>query len=207
MNAQTSSSEYVSQENLIPYPRGAGLLLVRLPLIGYRLGLGGLLNLGRVMVLGTCGRRSGQTRYTAIEYRNHGSKTYVVSAWGERPNWVQNLKTSPEVIMQKGQRSFAGRAEIVTNRGEALRVLHLFRRRAPFVYDPLIARLSARERVNERSLPDISGEITIVRIEPTTAPPTLRPMPIDYAWVAPLLAVLVLAAALLIALTRSRNDT
>ncbi len=199
------SLEPVKEEPLIPYPRGVARFLLRLPLILYRLGLGELLNAGHVMVLGTCGRRSGQTRFTAIEYRHHGSKTYVVSAWGERPNWLQNLKAAPDVLVQQGRHTFGGRADVVTSSGEALRVLHLFRRRAPFVYDPLIARMSARERIDERSLPDVSGEITVVRIDPSPVSPALRPLPTDFAWVGPLLLALGIVAALIVGLARRRD--
>ena len=158
------SPEAMSEQLPIPYPRGLGRLLLRLPLTFYRLGFGGLLNAGHILILGTRGRKTGQPRYTPIEYRRHGSKIYVVSAWGERPQWLQNLKTEPNVLVQQGQQHFGARASIVTNAGEALRVLHLFRRRAPFVYDPIIARLSARERVDARMLPDVSSEITIIRL-------------------------------------------
>src|SRR5664279_1217497 len=201
----TTAPELMTQEPLIPYPNNAARLLLRLPLIAYRLGLGDLMNAVHIMVLGTRGRKSGLTRYTAIEYRRHGSKLYLVSVWRERPNWLQNLKTTPDVLVQQGRHQFGARAEIVTNPGEALRVLHLFRRRAPFVYDPIIAHLSARERVDERSLPEITQEITIVRIDPVPDVPDLEPLPANYAWVWPTLLGLGVLAALLMALTRSRS--
>ena len=68
----------------LPYPQGLGRWLLRLPLLLYRLGLGWLANSFRLMVLTTWGRKSGLPRHTAIEYRAHGSKIYVISAWGSR---------------------------------------------------------------------------------------------------------------------------
>lgn len=195
----------MSESERFPYPRGLGRSLLRLPLILYRLGFGDLLSAGRIMILGTRGRTSGQTRYTPIEYRHHGSKTYVVSGWGARPQWLQNLRAEPDVLVQQGRRQFGARATIVTNAGEALRVLHLFRRQAPFLYDWLLARISSRERVDAQALPDISREVTIVRFDPNPEPSALRPLPADYPWVGPLLVVVGLIAAL--AITRGRRRT
>ncbi len=194
------------QDRLIPYPQGMGRWLLRLPLELYRLGLGDVLNVGQLMILVTRGRKSGQPRYTAIEYRQHGSKLYVVSAWGERPQWFRNLQACPEVLVQQGKRAFAARAEVVTNSGEALRVLHLFRRRAPYIYDPLIARMSARERIDELTLPDISGQITVVRFDPLDAPLDLPALPADRTWVWPIaLLMAVFALVLLMAGRRPRR--
>ncbi|MEP7290998.1 MAG: nitroreductase family deazaflavin-dependent oxidoreductase [Chloroflexota bacterium] len=195
----------LNREPVIPYPGGLGRWLLRLPLFFYRLGLGDLMNAAHIMILGTRGRKSGLPRYTSIEYRRHGSKIYVVSAWGERPHWFGNLQTSPDVLVQHGRRQFGARAVAVTNPGEALRVLHLFRRRAPFVYDPIIARLSARERVNERTLPEVSQEITIVRLDPVPDAPAVPPLPASYGWVLPGLLALGFTLLLGIGLTRSRQ--
>jgi deazaflavin-dependent oxidoreductase (nitroreductase family) len=193
------------EQGLIPYPRGLGRLLLRLPILLYRMGLGALMSRAHIMILGTRGRKTGLPRYTAIEFRRHGSEMYVISAWGGRPQWFQNLKATPNILVQEGRRVYAARAHLVGNAGEALRVLHLFRRRAPWVYDPLIARMSARERISERTLPEISHEITIVRIDPTPEAPSVRPLPSDLGWVVPL-AVVLGAITLILALARSRQE-
>lgn len=195
----------MNREPLLPYPNAFGRWVLRLPLLFYRLGLGDLMNALNLMVLGTRGRKTGQPRYTSIEYRQHGSKIYVVSAWGERPQWYGNLQAEPDVVVQHGRKAFAARATAVDNPGEALRVLHLFRRRAPFVYDPIIARLSARERVNALTLPEVSREITIVRLDPQPVAPSVAPLPADYAWVMPGLAAFAIFLTLIISFTRSRS--
>lgn len=195
----------MNRQPLIPYPSGVGRWLLRLPVLFYRLGLGDLVNAVHIMILGTRGQKTGLPRYTSIEYRRHGSKIYIVSAWGERPHWFGNLQKTPDVLVQQGRKHFAARASAVTNPGEALRVLHLFRRRAPFVYDPIIARLSAREKVDERSLPEVSHEITIVRLDPLKEVPKIDPLPVNYGWVLPGMLVFGLAVVLMIGLTRSRE--
>lgn len=202
MQNSVSTVDFTNEPDLIPYPSGIGRWLLRLPLVVYRMGLGELMNSAHIMVLGTRGRKSGLTRHTPIEYRRHGSKLYVVSAWSERPQWVKNLKASPDVLVQQGKRQFGARAEVVTNAGEALRVLHLFRRRAPFVYDPLIARLSERERIDERTLPEVTEKITIVRLDPTPTKPDLLPLPTNYGWVAPALVSFFVMLLVIVSVTR-----
>ncbi len=197
----------MSDRTSLPYPRGFLSRVLRLPLLLYRVGLGDLLNATlHIMVLGTRGRTSGLPRYTAIEYRRHGSKIYVVSAWGDQPQWFKNLQARPEVMVQAGRRGCKATATLVTNEGEALRVLHLFRRRAPFFYDPLIARLSERESINERTLPEVSKLFTIVRIDPEPGEPELPPLTPDYMWVWPALLVVGVVVMVAVLLTRQSGD-
>lgn len=204
MHEAVSTTDYVNDQALIPYPRGFFRWMLRVPLTFYRMGLGDLMNAGHIMILSTRGWKSGLSRHTPIEYRRHGSKIYVISGWGERPHWLQNLKAAPDVLIQQGRRRFGARAEVVLNPGEALRVLHLFRRRAPFVYDPLIARLSDRERVDERTLPEVTEKITIIRIDPSPAAPELSPLPTDYGWILPILVGVGSALMLVIGLRRGQ---
>jgi deazaflavin-dependent oxidoreductase (nitroreductase family) len=159
---------------------------MRLPILGYRLGLGSLVDSLKIMVLTTRGRTSGLPRHTAIEYRQHGSKIYVISIWGNRPNWFQNLLKCPEVTMQRGSHLSAATAHQVTNSGEALRVLHLFRRRAPGIYDSIIARLTARESIDSRTLHEVTDQFTIVRIEPHPGDVPLSPVPVTTSWMMPI---------------------
>jgi deazaflavin-dependent oxidoreductase (nitroreductase family) len=189
---------------LIPYPQGVGRWLTRFPLLLYRLGLGDFLNAARILVLTTRGRKSGLPRHTPIEYRQHGSKIYIVSAWGTRPHWYQNLLVHARVTVQQGRRQLSANAQVVTNSGEALRALHLFRRTAPFYYDTLIARLSNRQDIAPRTLPDIAKQITIVRLTPEPDAPTLPPLPANLTWVLPV--GLIMGAAITLMLTRSKRN-
>jgi deazaflavin-dependent oxidoreductase (nitroreductase family) len=136
-----------------------------LPIFLYRIGLGPLLNLAHIMVLIPRGRRTGRPRPVAIEYRQHGSKLYIISIWGERPQWYRNLCANPIVTIWRGRSRYTARAYRVEDRDEAIRVLYLFRKRAPRIYDPLIARLADRESIGARDLPDVSHHFTIVRLD------------------------------------------
>jgi deazaflavin-dependent oxidoreductase (nitroreductase family) len=178
--------------------------LVRLPLLLYRLGLGPLMSLLPLLIITTRGRKSGQPRHSVLEYRRHGTKHYVVSAWGRRTQWLQNLLAHPLVTVQKGQDRFGARASLVEDSGEALRVLYLFRKKAPIIYDAVLARLSDRETVNARNLPDISGQIVIVRLEPVASEPTPPALPSDLAWTLRL-AVVSILAFMVVRLVRQRR--
>lgn len=189
---------------VFPYPQGFLRQILRLPILGYRMGLGGLIDAMQIMVLTTRGRSSGLPRHTAIEYRQHGSKIYLVSVWGDRPQWYRNILKCPEVTIQQGAQVCAATAEQVTNSGEALRVLHLFRRRAPGIYDGIIARLSARESIDSRSLHEVTDHFTIVRIVPHAGEVKLPPVPQDARWMLSAAAVSV-GFAFLLAIVRLRG--
>src|SRR5690606_27599379 len=127
---------------------GAVRLAIRLPIALYRLGLGMVIGAAPIMVLTTRGRRSGLPRHTALEYRQHGSKFYVISAWGRRAHWVQNLLAQPDVTIQCGHRTYATRARLVDDAGEVNRAVQLFRKQLPYIYDSMLAKVIGTESFN-----------------------------------------------------------
>jgi deazaflavin-dependent oxidoreductase (nitroreductase family) len=199
-----------SRNTLIPYPNRVVHLMLRMPMIFYRLGLGDLLNAIHLMVLTTRGRKSGQPRHIPVEYRRHGSKIYLISVWGERPDWYQNLIADPLATVQLGRRQFSALADPVTDPAEALRAVHLFRRIAPSRYDAVLGRL-IEEDVNPRTLPDLSSQFTILRLTIIPDEPVLPGIPVSLAWVWPVALVAVLGAVVFISLARrsevERNDS
>lgn len=201
---EAQSPPTISINNLaeqIPYPDGIFRYLVRLPIWLYRLGLGSLMNFAHIMVLTTRGRTSGAPRHTAIEYRAHGSKTYIISAWGSRPQWYQNLLKNPIVSLRQGTRSFKARARSVEDPDEALRALYLFRKTAPVIYDPVLARLSSENAINGKNLPNVSHEFTVVRLDPEESSENLPTVTDDlksfwlFALLAGALAVIMIVSA------------
>ena len=173
------------KSTLLPYPNGLGRELLRSPILLYRMGLGRLLDPFHVMILTTRGRLSGQSRFTPIESRRHGSRYYVISVWGELPHWVRNLQKDPVVTLTQGNQAFKARAEIVNNDAEALLVLHLFRRPNPFIYDAILARVGNVEALDVRKLPDLTREYTIVRFNLEQESPALPEPPRDLRWILP----------------------
>jgi deazaflavin-dependent oxidoreductase (nitroreductase family) len=96
----------------------AGLLrwLLRLPISLYRWGLGGLLG-DRFLLLHHRGRKSGQPRRTAlevIEADRRAGRYLVAAAWGERADWLLNLRAEPQVEIEVGGRRWPARASELT---------------------------------------------------------------------------------------------
>ncbi|MDX2136849.1 MAG: nitroreductase family deazaflavin-dependent oxidoreductase [Chloroflexota bacterium] len=173
----TTSDHYI-----FPYPRGILLPLLRLPIYLYRAGMTVILDIMHVMILTTHGRRSGTPRYTPIEYRRHGSKIYVISAWGKETHWYKNLCENSGVTLALNGRVVPARATPVTSESESLLVLHLFRRPNPLVYDAILARLGRAHMLDVRTLPDISNQYTIVRFDIQPGEPELPAPPDDLRW-------------------------
>jgi deazaflavin-dependent oxidoreductase (nitroreductase family) len=94
-------------------PSGLGRIFFRLPILLYRVGLGGLLG-KRMLLLNHVGRKSGLPRQAVLEVVHHdeGTGTYVVNAgFGEKSQWYQNLLVNPEATIQVGRRVMPVRAE------------------------------------------------------------------------------------------------
>jgi deazaflavin-dependent oxidoreductase (nitroreductase family) len=174
----------VEEKQMIPYPKGFLRWVLLFPVHVYRSGLGDVLKFFNIMILGVCGRNSGLPRYVPIEFRRHGTKLYVVSGWGERPQWFRNLQANPYATIQMGSQTQRVRARLVDDRGEALRVLNLFRRPATVVYDVLLAPLNTGS-LDLKSLPDISHQFTIMRLDIEGGDLPVPPMHRDLAWVIP----------------------
>ena len=92
-------------------------------------GLGGPMNLthrltGRIMVIGTVGRKSGEMRRTPLNYSPCGDSILVLASFGERTGWLKNLQAHPfaEVWLPDG--SWLARAEEIQDPRERLDVIH-----------------------------------------------------------------------------------
>lgn len=178
-------------DNMIPYPQGILRVLFRSPLFLYRVGLGWLYNNLPFLVLTTKGRKSGLARHTILEYRRHGKKYYVVSGWGERPNWYQNLSGYPMVTVQQGTRTFKARAVTVDNTAEALRALYMFRRNS-FIYERILSSMSSANTIDFRTLTEVAKEFTVVRLEPQPDAPELEGVVMTNRWFIPSLVLLLM---------------
>jgi deazaflavin-dependent oxidoreductase (nitroreductase family) len=172
-----------------PYPGGFVRLVLKLPILLYRMGLGELLKLWPLMVLTTRGRKSGLPRYTALEFRQHGSKVYVISGWGKRPQWYRNLLSNPQATLRIGRRRVSVRASVVDDPAEAVRVLYMFRRTSPVLWEPILARMSTADTIDLKTLSEVFDQFTIVRFDTVPEAPVLPAVSIDYTWVWPLAAV------------------
>lgn len=124
---------------VIDAPPGKMLRLgLRLPIWLYRIRLGWLLG-GRFLMLIHTGRRSGLSRQTVIEVVQHDKATntyYVVSGWGEKSDWYQNIRKSPRVTVHVGGRKFQATAEFIALE-KAIEILESYAREHPVAFSEL----------------------------------------------------------------------
>jgi len=91
------TSNQLNPPQPIPYPENWFLKqLYRFPILLYRLGLGKVIG-KMILILSTYGRKSGKVRRAAIEYFQHKGQIYVISGFGHKPDWYQNVQTNPHV--------------------------------------------------------------------------------------------------------------
>ncbi len=189
---------------IVPYPTGLLRELARLPLQFYRLGLGLLVSWLPFIVLTTRGRKTGLPHHTVLEYRRHGSKFYVFSGWGKRPDWYKNLLDDQVVTVCQGNWIDGARAVVVDDSAEALRALYMFRRGSPFLAGAM-ARMSTATVINLNTLSEVADQFTIVRLEINNGPPSMPSIPADQAWAARVFGLGMLAFVV-IRLFRLRNN-
>ncbi|MBM3181411.1 MAG: nitroreductase family deazaflavin-dependent oxidoreductase [Chloroflexi bacterium] len=102
----------------IAYPSGWLLKQAfKVPIPLWRMGLGFLV--GKLfMILTTTGRKSGQPRHTAIEFREYKGRKYVYCAFGEKADWYKNILTDPRVTIQTASGTEHVIARRITDEGE-----------------------------------------------------------------------------------------
>ena len=156
-------------------PQEIAKALFRLPLALYRLGWGGALGWLPLLVLTTEGRVSGLPRHVLVEYRRHGSRYYIVSAWGDSSDWYLNALKNQNVTLQVGDQVVAATAEAVDDPAEALRALYMYSRNSP-VYETLFAQMSSAKSADLNTLADVVAEFSVLRLEPNDEAPVLPPV-------------------------------
>ena len=140
-------------------PRGLLRLAARAPLWLYRLHAGWLLG-NRFLMLEHTGRRSGRKRQVVLEVVKHDSgsdRYFVVSAWGVKADWFQNLRSTPEAVLRVGRRVLEVRGEEI-GIDEAAGVVEEYSWRYPLAFREL-TRLFLREALppggpSSRRLPE-----------------------------------------------------
>jgi deazaflavin-dependent oxidoreductase (nitroreductase family) len=90
-------------------------MLWRAPIWLYHLGLGWLIG-DHFLLLTHTGRSSGIPRLAVLEIVDRDEKNriyYVVSGFGKKADWYQNILKNPEVTIQVGRKKIAAIAEQV----------------------------------------------------------------------------------------------
>lgn len=94
--------EHISE---LKYPTGFARLLFRAPIWLYKIHLGWLLG-KRALKITHTGRKSGLPREVVLEvvkYEPYSETFYIAAAWGERSDWVKNIRANPQVQIQVGR--------------------------------------------------------------------------------------------------------
>ncbi len=103
-------------------PTGITRLFFRAPIWLYKLNLGWLMG-NRMLKITHTGRVSGEPRQVVLEVVKHDPTNdtyYIAAAWGEKSDWVKNIRANPQVKVQVGRRKFDMLAEELTpEQGEA----------------------------------------------------------------------------------------
>jgi deazaflavin-dependent oxidoreductase (nitroreductase family) len=124
---------------------------LRLPILLYRFNLGWLLD-ERFLMLTHTGRKSGLSRHTVIEVVKHDKETntyYVVSGWGEKADWYQNIRRTPQVTVNVRGRKFQTTAEFIPVE-KAIHIVNDYAREHPVAFNELSG-LFFSERMKEGS--------------------------------------------------------
>jgi deazaflavin-dependent oxidoreductase (nitroreductase family) len=114
----------------VPLPAGFTRFLGRLPIALYRVRLGWLLG-RRFLLLEHRGRRSGRRRETVLEVIRHDrERWWVASGWGERTQWLRNLRATPGARIRCGREAVRVEARVLSQ-AEAEHELVVYGRRHP----------------------------------------------------------------------------
>lgn len=96
-----------------PPPRGLKAIPWRLPIFFYRSGLGWLFGKG-FLFLRHVGRKTGKTRYAVLEIIHSVPEEgyyYVVSGFGTRSDWYQNIRSQSNAVIQIGKDKFTAEGQ------------------------------------------------------------------------------------------------
>lgn len=153
-------------KSIVDVPPGKMLRLgLRLPIWLFRLHLDRVLG-DRFLMLIHTGRKSGQPRQTVIEVVRHDKETntyYVVSGWGEKSDWYQNIRKSPQVTVQIRGLRFQSRAEFIPVE-KAIEIVDAYARDHPVAFNELCGLF-----LGERMKPDSDALERIARKMPMVA--------------------------------------
>lgn len=167
-------------------------------LLMWRLGLGPWVNLwpevgGRIMVVATTGRKSGQRRLTPVNYAVIEGDVYCTAGFGAIADWYRNIKANPKVEVMLPDGWWEGIAEEIKDVPHNLDTMRQVLIGSGFVAPMLGIR---PKEISNAELEKITAGYKLVRIRRTAAR-TGAGGPGDLAWFWPA-ATFVLAGMMLL---------
>ncbi len=161
-------------------PSGLSRALFRLPIWLYRFGLGWLLG-QRMLHLSHTGRKSGLPREVVLEVVRHWevANTFVVAAaWGEKADWYQNLRQTPEVWIKVGRLSSAAIATPLSTE-DAESALLEYSADHPTALRYLSSFMGFESPKNDDDVRNIGSQLPMVGLKPTIGLKTPESSPAD----------------------------
>lgn len=146
-------------------PTGALRFGLHLPIWLFRLHLDRLLG-DRFLMLVHTGRKSGQPHQTVIEvvkYDNATDTYYVVSGWGEKADWYQNIRKTPRVTVHVRGRVLKATAEFIPLEN-SIEIMKSYAHEHPMAFSELSGLF-----LGERMKPDSDAPERIARKMPMVA--------------------------------------
>jgi deazaflavin-dependent oxidoreductase (nitroreductase family) len=119
---------------------------------------------GRVLVLTTIGRKSGQPRSTPLQYEEVEGVYYVASARGVQADWYLNLIACPRVDVQVGDQSFSTIAKPMTDKRQIADFLELRLKRHPHFMDVMLHLEGLPWKYSRQDLEKFAERLAIVAL-------------------------------------------
>lgn len=113
-------------------PGPLALVVFRIPQPLYSAGLGWIFGHAFLLLVHR-GRKSGRTYETALKVLTYDAQTreaIIFSAWGERADWIRNIRTTPALEVRIGRERFVPVQRFLSE-DEAFKVVVAYRRRHP----------------------------------------------------------------------------
>ena len=148
-------------------PRGSKAILWRLPIWIFRLGLGWVFG-HRAILLTHKGRISGQPRQAVLEVIQYEKATnvhYVVSGFGEKSQWFQNIMKTPEVYVQVGNKRFAAVAERLSPE-DGEKIFQDYQKHHPNAIKNLSKLIGYQIGEDEEDIRAFTRTIPVIRMQP-----------------------------------------
>jgi deazaflavin-dependent oxidoreductase (nitroreductase family) len=185
VKGEIMKSEVLKPPQPIPYPKSELIKnLYRIPILLFRLGLAPLI--GRnILVISTFGRRTGKVHRTPVEYYNHQGRIYVMSGFGDEPDWYQNLNTDPHVTLNT-DKGFINALARKPETSEEWQGVTAYLKHSPV---SILTTPELVQKIDEVEVQEQFKAFPVVTFDPTdeTCPPALET---DLLWAWPIILLL-----------------
>ena len=140
-----------------------------LPILFYHAHLGGLLG-HRFLLLTHRGRKSGKAYQTVLEvvsYDRSTGESTVMSAYGTRADWYQNVMAHPALDVQTAGRRYVPEQRLL-DAEERFVALATYERRYAWAFRAVMTYLGYRYDGSETGLRALADEVVVVGFRPAT---------------------------------------